>query len=122
LCSCTSWKTKGRIIDFILKLLQPNFFDECTKEKEMLTLCIKYPTMNYFRNSSLKSREGCDSRDSMEYSEEKLSINSATMHKLIIINPIQRKDELLVDDCNAIEAIIKWTFSDSVLEHVSDDH
>lgn len=42
------------------------------------------------------------------------------MHKLIIINPIQNKDELLVNDQDAIEAITKWTFSEAVLKRVSD--
>lgn len=84
----------------------------------MLTLCARYPTMNYLRNSSIKSQEN---RDSMDYSEQKLSLNSATMHKLIIINPIQSKDEVLMDDLEIIQVFSRWAFSENVLKLTSED-
>lgn len=66
----------------------------------MLTLCARYPTI-FLRSASIKSKSN-ENRDSFDYSEDKLSLNSATMHKLIIINPIQTKDEVLLDDFQVI--------------------
>lgn len=40
----------------MLKVLEPSFFEETKNEKEMLALCARYPTMNYLRSSSVKSR------------------------------------------------------------------
>jgi hypothetical protein len=87
----------------------------------MLTLCARYPTMNYLRSSSVKSKSQ-ENRDSMDYSEDKLSLNSATMHKLIIINPIENKDEILLDDFQTLEIIFNWAFSEQVAKLTAEDH
>ena len=84
----------------------------------MLTLCARYPTMNFIRSSSIQSQEN---RDSIDFSEDKLSLNSATMHRLITISPLETEGLLLLDDASMITAISEWTFSEEVLSHVSED-
>lgn len=76
--------------------------------------------MNYLRSSSIKSRSQ-ENRDSMDYSEDKLSLNSATMHKLIVIDPIQSQDEILLDDFQTLEVIFGWAFSDKVVNLTAED-
>lgn len=44
------------------------------------------------------------------------------MHRLIIINPILTKDQILLDDFEVIEAITKWAFSENIIKLVEEDH
>ncbi len=44
------------------------------------------------------------------------------MHKLIIINPIENKDEILLDDFQTLSIIFSWAFSDRVTQLTAEDH
>ena len=75
----------------------------------MITLCSRYPTINVLRPSSLKSQEN---RDSIEYSEDKLSLNSINMNKFVVISPLKTDNLELLDELSVIQIISDWAFSE----------
>ena len=92
LSCCTSEKVKSKIISFILKVFAPPLIDAAKKQKEMFSLCIKYHPSNYSNGYAKPSKKSIENRDSIEYSEDKLSLNSVSVDKFITISPIKNKE------------------------------
>ena len=83
LANSYSWKTKANLISLILKIYGIKMFRE-EGEKDLLTLCIRFPTVAA-RFSSIKSQ---DVERSADKSEDKFSFNSTGMKTVMKMQPL----------------------------------
>lgn len=84
LANAYSWRTKANLIKLILHIFGAKMFRE-GGEKDLLTLCIRFPTLTS-RFSSIKSQDM--EQRSVDMSEDKFSFNSTGIRTVMAMRPL----------------------------------
>ena len=94
LANSYSWKTKANLINLILKIYGVKMFRE-NGEKDLLTLCIRFPTFTA-RFSSIKSQDV--EQRSVDMSEDKFSFNSTGVRTVMAMRPLALEEMIQLND------------------------
>jgi hypothetical protein len=119
LANSYSWKTKANIISLILEIYGVRMFRE-GGEKDLLTLCVRFPTFAA-RRSSIKSQ---DVERSVDMSEDKFSFNSTGVRTVMAMRPLALEEMVQLNDEDIVKVIWDWGthVSKSISEESIDDY